>query len=197
MWGWPDEWPSWTWKGNEGKPLKVRVFTKASHVRIELNGKIIGEKNLLPEDKYIAVFEVPYEPGELKAVASESGKEVATKVLKTAGEPTAIRLVADRNKLNDDRNDLSFVKIEIVDANGQLVPQDSAKIKLTISGNGELAASGNTNPKDMASVNRPLFSTYKGKAIAVIRPLAKEGSIRILAESQGLKYGELIIETKR
>jgi beta-galactosidase len=197
MWGWPDEWPSWTWKGNEGNPLQVRVFTKASHVRIELNGKIIGEKNLLPEDKYIAVFKVPYQPGELKAVALESGKEVATKVLKTAGEPTAIRLVADRNKLNADRNDLSFVKIEVIDANGQLVPLDSAKIKLTISGNGEMAASGNTNPKDMASVNRPLIKTYKGKALAIIRPSATEGSIKILAESQGLKSGELIIETKR
>jgi beta-galactosidase len=197
MWGWPDEWPSWTWKGDEGKPLQIRVFTKASHVKLELNGRIVGEKDLNIDDKYIAVFEVPYEPGELKAVASDSGKEVASKVLKTAGEPVALRLVPDRNRINADRNDLSFVKIEVVDANEQLVPKDSIKIKLTISGNGELAASGNTNPKDMASVNRPLFFTYKGKAIAIIRPSATEGSIRILAESLGLKSGELLIETKR
>src|SRR4030042_2881284 len=25
MWGWPDEFPDWSWKGNEGKPLQVRV----------------------------------------------------------------------------------------------------------------------------------------------------------------------------
>jgi beta-galactosidase len=37
LWGWPDEWPSWNWKGNEGKPIQVRVFTKASHVKLELN----------------------------------------------------------------------------------------------------------------------------------------------------------------
>ena len=42
MWGWPNEWPSWTWKGNEGKPLQVRVFTKASHVRLELERKDCG-----------------------------------------------------------------------------------------------------------------------------------------------------------
>ena len=105
-------------------------------------------------DKYIAVFDVPYEPGELKAIASDNGKETAIKVLKTAGEPYAINLVADRNKINADRNDLSYVKIEVVDVNGQMVPQDSIKISLTLSGNGELAASGNANPKDMASVNR-------------------------------------------
>jgi hypothetical protein len=35
----------------------------------------MGEKDLLPEDKYIAVFEVPYQPGELKAVASDKEKK--------------------------------------------------------------------------------------------------------------------------
>ena len=55
-WGWPNELQSWTWKGNEGKPLQVRVFTKASHVKMELNGKVVGERDLKIEDKYIAVF---------------------------------------------------------------------------------------------------------------------------------------------
>jgi beta-galactosidase len=193
MWGWPGEWPSWSWKGNEGKPLQVRVFTKASRVRLELNGKIIGEKDLLPADKYIVAFEVPYQPGELKAVALENGKEVAAKVLKTPGEPTAIRLVADRNNIKADRNDLSFVKIEIVDSNGQLVPMDSVEVRLALSGGGELAASGNANPKDMASVNRMIINTYKGRALAVIRP-SERGNIKLTAESQGLKAGELIIQ---
>ncbi len=193
MWGWPAEWPVWSWKGNEGKPLQVRVFTKASEVRLELNGKVIGEKKLLPGDKYITIFEVPYQPGELKAVALENGKEIAAKVLKTPGEPASIRLVADRDKINDDRNDLSFVKIEVVDSNGQLVPRDSINIRLTLSGAGELVASGNANPKDMASVNRPKIDTYKGKAIAIIRP-SGSGDVKLMAESPGLKTGETIIQ---
>ena len=193
MWGWPDEWPSWNWKGNEGKPLQVRVFTRASHVKLELNGGIVGEKDLRPEDKYIAVFEVPYQPGELKAVASDNGKEVASKVLKTAGEPAAIRLVADRNKIKADRNDLSFVKIEVVDSNGMIAPFDSSKINLTLSGTGELAGSGNADPKDMASVNRSALNAYKGKALAIIRPSGR-GNIKLRAESKGLKAGELIIQ---
>jgi beta-galactosidase len=194
MWGWPNESPTWNWKGNEGQPLQVRVFTRADHLKLELNGKIVGEKDLRIEDKYIALFEVPYQPGELKAIASQGGKEVARKVLKTSGDPVALRLVPDRNKIKSDRNDLSFVKIEVVDGNGQVVPQDSLLVKLTLSGNGEIAASGNANPKDMTSVNRPILSTYKGKALAVIRPKASEGSIKLVAESQGLKTGELVIQ---
>jgi len=58
-WGWPREWPIWSWKGSEGKPLQVRVFTKAPQVRLKLNGKTIGEKNLSSDDKYhfISLFE--------------------------------------------------------------------------------------------------------------------------------------------
>jgi beta-galactosidase len=192
MWGWPREFPTWNWKGNEGKPLLVRVFTKASHLKLELNGKIVGEKDLAQGDKYIAVFEVPYQPGELKATAYDNEKEIATKILSTSGSPSAIRLVADRNEINNDRNDLSFVKIEVVDASGKIVTQDPVKIRLTISDNGEIAASGNADPKDMASVNRLLINTYQGKALAVIRSNGS-GIVRLKAESQGLKTGELNI----
>lgn len=193
MWGWPDERPIWYWKGSEGKVLQVRVFTKASHVSLQLNGEIIGEKELSAEDKYIAVFDVPYQPGELKAIALENGEEVARKVLSTPGEPTAIRLVAGRNELKAKRSDLAFVKIEVIDENGQWVPQDSINIKLTVSGEGELVASGNANPSDMKSVNRPEISTFKGRAQAIIRPFATEGEITIKAESEALDPGELIL----
>jgi len=193
MWGWPDEWPSWNWKGHEGKPLQVRVFTKAPHVILELNGKVVDEKDLSAEDKYIAVFEVPYQSGDLIAIALENGKEVATKVLKTPGEPAAIRLIADHNQLKADPNDLAFVKIEVVDGNGLFVPQDSIQIRLTLSGDGELVASGNANPNDMGSVNRQEINTFKGKAQAIIRPFYTPGSITLRAESAGLNPGDLII----
>jgi beta-galactosidase len=192
-WGWPDEWPCWNWNVNDGNPLQVRVFTRASRVRLELNGKVIGEKDLLPEDKYIAVFEVPYQSGELKAVALENGKEVATKVLKTAGEPVAIRLVADRNKITGDRNDLSFVKIEVIDNKGQVVPRDSVSVTLILSGDGELIGSGNANPADMTSVNRSKINTYKGRAQAIIRPSGR-GQVKLIAEAEGLRRGELTIK---
>jgi len=45
----------------------------------------------------------------------------------------------------------------------------------------------------MASVNRPLIKTYKGRAQAIVRP-SGSGSIKLMAESQGLKTGELIIQ---
>lgn len=47
-------------------------------------------------------------------------------------------LTADSTAIHADRNDLSFIKIEVIDENGQIVPTDDVKIELSISGNGEL-----------------------------------------------------------
>jgi beta-galactosidase len=192
-WGWPDELSSWTWKGFEGKSLQVRVFTKASHVKLELNSNIVGEKDLSTSDKYIAVFEVPYQPGELKAITYEDGKESAVKVLKTAGEPVAIRLTPDRTLINADTRDLSFVTIELVDAAGQVVPVDSIMLNLSVTGSGRLAASGNANPGDMTSVNNTLVKTWKGRAQVVIRP-SGTGTVIISAESPGIGKGQALIK---
>lgn len=191
-WGWPDELPSWNWTGNEGKLMQVRVFTKASRVRLELNGKMIGEKELSESDKFIAVFEVPFEPGELQAIVLEGGRETARKVLRTAGEPVALRLTADRSRIKADPYDLSFVKIELLDKDGIVVPNDPAEIRLSVTGKGYLAASGNADPKDMASVNNTLVNTFRGSAQAVVRPRGI-GELKLTAESPGLKSVELVI----
>src|SRR5438552_4096265 len=45
-WGWPDEMQSWTWNGYEGKPMQVRVFSRAHKVRLLLNNEVIGEKDI-------------------------------------------------------------------------------------------------------------------------------------------------------
>jgi hypothetical protein len=52
---------------------------------------------------------------------------------------------------------------------------------------------GNANPKDMTSVNRLQIQTYKGRAQAIIRP-SGTGNVKLMAESQGLKTGELKIQ---
>lgn len=196
-WAWPREWPHWNWPGNEEKKLQVRVFTRASHAKLQLNGVLVGEKELNEADKYIASFEVPYQPGELKAICYENGKEVGSKILKTSGNPSAIRLVADRTKIKDDRSDLAFVKIEVVDNYGQLVPQDSVRIELSVSGNGELIASGNASPNDMESFNNPIIKTFQGKGLAIVRPTGSAGKITIKATANGLKPAQITIDTTK
>jgi beta-galactosidase len=188
-WGWPDEYPSWNWKGNEDKPLQVTVYSGGTSVRLELNGRVIGEKVTSVATKLKASFEVPYEPGELRAVALKDGKEIAVKTFKTTGEPAGIRLTEDRNPIRADRNDLSYITIEVVDEFGQVVTDAAIPINLTLCGNGELAGSGNASPDDMESLGNMVIRTYRGKALAIVRPNAKKGEIILKAESGRLSKG--------
>jgi beta-galactosidase len=195
-WGWPDEYPHWNWSGNEDKLLQVSVYTKGTAVKLLLNGREIGYKEVSPETKLTATFDVPYEPGELKALAFKNDREIAVKVLRTTGVPAGIRLITDRKNIKADRNDLSFITIEIIDEFGQVVTDAASQVKLTLAGNGELIGSGNACPFDMESFGKPVITTYHGKAMAIVRPFAKAGTITLKAERKGLKEGQIEIRAE-
>lgn len=196
MWGWPDEQQNWNWAGNEGQKLQVNVYSNYSEVRLELNGKVIGTKPVSAEAKLTATFEVPYEAGELKAIALKDGKDVETKILKTTGKPAKIKLTADRSELKASRNDLSYVAVEVVDENGNLVPNANLPVRFKVEGAGELAAVENGNPADMKSFRAPQVTSFNGRALVIVRPTGKAGEIRLKAESEGLTEAGLTIVTK-
>lgn len=195
-WGWPKEYPHWNWPHFEGKTLEVRIFTKASEVRLLLNGQTFGEKILTDQDQYIASFLVPYEAGELKAIALENGEEVSSKILTTPGEAAAIRLSSERTTIEADRNDLAYIMIEVVDDKGQPVPDNAIEISLELSGSGEIVASGNGSPDGMESVNKPLIRSYQGKAQAIIRPFTSGGEIQLSATAIGLSDDKILIQVE-
>ncbi|MBW8325376.1 MAG: DUF4982 domain-containing protein [Prolixibacteraceae bacterium] len=196
LWGWPDEQQNWNWTGNEGQKLQVNVYSNYTEIRLELNGKVIGTKPVSAETKLTATFEVPYEAGELKAIALKDGKEVETKILKTTGKPAKIRLTADRSEIKTDRNDLSYVTVEITDDTGNLVPDANLPVQFTVEGAGELAAVENGNPKDMKSFRQPLVNSFKGKCLIILRPTGVSGEIKLKAESVGFGGSELVVTTK-
>ena len=215
MWGWPSEYQSWTWPGEEGKQLQVSVYTRCTSVRLELNGKVIGEQKVdtdpvvkpksfaammsgaAPKLQLTATFNVPYAPGELKAVGLADGKEVATKILKSAGKPASIRLTPDRGTIRADRNDLSFVTVEITDEAGNLVPNAEIPVQLSVTGDGELQASGNAAPNDMKSFRKAKCTTFQGRCLAIVRPFSREGSINVSVTAEGLPAQSIEIKTKQ
>jgi beta-galactosidase len=196
MWGWPDEQQSWNWAGSEGQKLQVNVYSNYPEIRLELNGKVIGTKPVSAETKLTATFNVPYEAGELKAIALKDGKEIETKILKTTGKPAKIRLTADRSELKASRNDLSYVTVEVTDESGNLVPDANLSIQFKVEGVGELAAVENGNPKDMKSFRKPEVTSFKGKCLVILRPSGTAGEIKLKAESEGLEGTEIIVVTK-
>jgi len=196
-WGFPDELKSWNWAGQEGKKFQVHVYTRSLQVKLELNGKIVGEQNVDQEKSITATFEVPYEPGTLIAHCFDNGKEAASQTLKTTGKPAAIRLVADRTKLKADRNDLSYVRAEIIDSKGNIVPDaDNIVVNFGVTGSGMIAGVGSGDPRDMSSFQQPKKKAYQGICLVIIRPETIPGKINVRATAEGLKEASLLITAK-
>ena len=195
-WGWPNEAQSWNWSGQEGKPLQVAVYSRCESVRLELNGKVIGEKPVSAATKLTAKFDVPYEPGELRAIGLINGQVAAQTTLKTSGAPKRVKLTADRASLRADRNDLSYVTVEIVDADGRRIPNADIPVRFSVTGAGELAAQGNGSPNTPASFRAPLRRTFEGRCLVILRPNGMPGSIQLKAEAEGLEASQITVTTR-
>lgn len=195
MWGWSDELRSWTWPGLEGTTMIVRVYSRGSQVKLLLNGKEVGSKNLTSDDALTAEFAVPYGPGELKAVAYQNGSEIGSVVLATTGKAKKLVLTPDRSKLKASRDDLSYVMVSVVDDEGRLVPDAVVPVSFSISGAAEIAAVGNANPKDVASFRQPNHKTFHGVCLVVVRPTGKPGQIELFAESAELANAVIVLQT--
>ncbi|MBK6281920.1 MAG: DUF4982 domain-containing protein [Draconibacterium sp.] len=196
FWGWPDEIKSWNWEGNEETPLKVSVYSRCDEIRLELNGKEIGTKQVSEETKLTAQFDVPYQPGELVAIGSTDGKEISRQTLKTTGAPVQIKITAEQDVLPAGQNDLIYFNIEVLDEFGMLVPNAENKIEFEISGPCKLQAVANENPKDMHSFQQPFVNTFRGRCQLIARLTKMDGEIVIAAKSEGLKSGEVNVLTK-
>ncbi|CAL1517987.1 glycoside hydrolase family 2 TIM barrel-domain containing protein [Chitinophaga sp. MM2321] len=192
-WGWPDERQSWTWPGQEGAPMDVTVYSRYPTVRLELNGNIIAEKSCSPETSLTARFKVPYQPGVLKVTGIENGIRKDSSILQTSGKPSRIRLTADRQIIQADRNDLAYIRADIVDENGVIITEP-VTLHFTVEGDAELMATGNADPKDMRSFTQPTCTTYRGSCLIILRPKGKTGTAKLKVVAENIPDSEIRIE---
>ncbi len=139
-------------------------------------------------------WKVPYRPGELKAVARRDGRVVATDVLRTAGDPHAVRLGADRKSLAADGRSLVFVTAEIVDAHGVVVPGADHLIAFDVTG-GSLAGVDNGREESAERYQASTRTAFHGKALAIVRSGGDAGTLKVTARADGLHSGTVGVRT--
>jgi beta-galactosidase len=188
--------PSWNWPGQEGKEMQVEVYSGAEKVRLFLNDKLIGEKPTGREQQFKALFTVPYAPGRLKAVGVRGGRAVAESVLITAGKPARLRLIADRTVLGADGQDLAFITVEALDAEGRFQPEANQEVQFAITGPGVIAAVGNGDGQDSATYQGDRRKLFQGRALVVVRTSKQGGPIHLTATAPGLSEGVANIQAK-
>jgi beta-galactosidase len=136
--------PHWNWAGKEGKPINVWAYSNCDEVELFLNGKSLGRKPM-PKLSH-SQWDVNYEPGTLLAKGYKAGKEIVTDKVETTGEPAAIRLIPDRDKIKGDGVDVSVVTVQIEDDKGRVVPTAGNEISFALQGQGKILGVGNGDP---------------------------------------------------
>ncbi len=187
---WPT-WESWNWIGWEGKPVEVEVYTKAPEVKLYLNDKLVDRKIVNRETAFKAVFQVPYKAGTLRAEAG--GKSVT---LTTAGAPARLRLTPDRRVITADGQDLAYVTIEVVDSKGNVCPDAAIPCEAIVKGQGSLLAFASADLKDREAYTSPKVTTWKGRALLVVRSTQKNGRAQVSIKSS-LPTASLTIQTTK
>jgi beta-galactosidase len=193
FWGWYDVWPNWNWPGREGETFKVDVYSACEKVALLLNGVSLGTKPTTQQEKHIATFEVPYAPGELKAVGYNGKQQVAEYTVKTVGPAAAIRLTSDRNPIRAVPGDLCYVIVEVVDQDGLVHPNSDHLIFFTVKGEGNIAAVGNGNPMSEGKYRGNQRRAHRGRCLVVVKTDGKPGEIHLRAQADGLEGCEITI----
>lgn len=178
------------WDFNPGQIIDVRVCSNAPKIELQLNGKTIGTYDIdhAHGTQLSGWWKVPYEEGELKAIAyDENGVVIATDVQRSFTDAKKIRLQADREQLQANGKDLIFVEITVEDEAGNPVHNANNRVQVQVSGAGRLLGLDNGDSTDYdpyKGLSRRLFS---GKLMAIIGATDEAGTVRIEVSSEGLE----------
>ncbi len=188
--------PHWNWE--VGQKVSVHCYTSFERAELFLNGKSLGVREKDPSGFYTTYRliwdDIIYEPGELKVVALDPGRNPHREaVIKTAGKPARIILESDRERIQANGKDLAFVTVSIVDTEGVLCPLANNLVNFKVKGAGFLRAVGNGDPTSLESFVLPYRKAFNGKCMAIIQSGDSKGKIKLQAESEGLQSNTLEI----
>jgi beta-galactosidase len=199
--------PHWNWPGRGGQLIPVLAYTNCDAVELYLNGRSLGEKRLefprqgtsggwnsyahpqvfpTTADLHLS-WDVPYEPGLLRAVGKRHGEVVATDEVRTAGPAVSLRVRVDRAEMRSGIRDVAHVEVQVVDADGVVVPTADDLVHFTVEGAGRLLAVGNGDPADHSSYQAKERRAFHGLLLAMIQSGDATGTIRVTARADGLE----------
>jgi beta-galactosidase len=191
-WSWGDAISSWSWAGHEGDPITVDVYADADEVELLVNGRSVGRQPSGAAQRYRSRFETTYEPGLLEAVARRDGGESARTAIRSAGEAVLLSAVVDRAVIAADPEDLAFVTLTLVDAEGTLQTSSDRQVAVRVEGPGVLQALGSANPSTEEGFGGTSCGTFEGRALAIVRPTGPGGiTLRATIEGCGPQHVEI------
>ena len=213
--------PHWTWPGREGEVTPVYCYTNYPTAELFVNGKSrgkitknrgvtkgagkegrISDINDPAIDRYrLRWNNVKYEPGEIKVVVyDKDGNEVGSERIRTAGAASQIKLTGDLGTsikpLKADGEDITFITVNILDKNGNLVPDASNQINVEVSGAARFKGICNGDATSLEVFTKPTMKAFHGQLVIGIQSNGKRGTATVKVTGKGLKPATVQINSK-
>lgn len=205
--------PHWNWDGREGEKITVVCYTSGDEAELFVNGESAGRRRKSAEKiapvakddpryydvcrRYRIVWEVPYEPGEIKVIAFRNGRPIGEDSRTTAFKAAAVRLTPEKNSVAE--GELAFVKVELVDDYGTVLPTANDKVSFRLEGPGEIVAVGNGSSHGLEPfTDVSSHSLYNGCALVIIRRNgALPQALKLFASCGNLRQAKVEIADER
>ena len=182
-----------------GQGRSLRSFSNCERVELLLDGKSLGTRDM-PRDQFLD-WHVPYERGTLTAIGYNPGHNIgraaARYTIHTSGAPAALRLTAELSSLPANGEAVAPVRVEVVDAHGEIAAYSDHFIRFSVFGAGTLAGVANGDPTSHEANNGSARRAFRGLAMVMVRAMDHPGAITVKAQTDGLESASIVIHTVR
>ncbi len=177
--------PSWNYK--PGDSIRINCFTNCMEAELFINGRSLGKKLSADARDRTIFWNIVYEPGELLVKAYNSGKEVTSNIIKTAGEPSTISAKSDLSQFTKGKKQLAHIEMNIVDKDGTLVYAAENEITIDLEGPATLLGleSGSSVSHEDYKANKR--KAFHGRLLAYIQSQQKTGLVKVKISAPGLQ----------
>lgn len=192
--------PHWNFEGEEGTFKTVICYTNCERVKLYINDKLISEKVSAPCPRYGAMnswddelrrfrpttgdlhltWDVPYEPGVLRAEGYMGDKVVKTCEVVTTKKPSSLEASVEK------AGEFYLVEITARDEDGRAVPDVDSLISVVCSDNVEFIGMDAGNMQDLSGYKSDKRNMLAGKLLAAFKKKNKEETGSVLLSSEGL-----------
>lgn len=191
------------WDFTPGQLIDIKVCSNAPKVEVFVNEKSLGvtEIDHAHGEELFPIFQAPYAPGVLRAVAyDEAGNVVAEDIHRSFTDSAKLVLQADKDTLRADGEDLIFVEISTVDAQGNPVENAMDYVEVAVNGAGRLLGLDNGDSSDYDQYKGTCRKLFNGKLLAVIGAKTEAGAIQVrvkpMNSSSAVEAAELTLHAK-
>lgn len=183
---------SWSWKGMYGRPAYIEVISPHDEIEVIQNGRSLGRKSGGYSRNFTTSFTSSYDAGTISAIAYSKGKMVARSSLKAAGEIKLKAHTEIKEPLLADGQSLSYVDIELSDAEGVVEMLDDDTLIVEVEGPASLLGLGSAATATEEVFDDNIHTTHHGRALAVIRSGKVTGKVEVTVRSK--RHGSAVVQ---